>query len=222
LTKPRNSPHRAFALKLEAEPGVDAIKAVRALLKVALRRFELRCIDVRECERALVCPSPRSHPIRETSMSKFSERIRSQKTGMFRVADFAGGRETTLTVDHLEESVAMFQKEIDLLHFRETKQTLQLNVTNSEFLLNALGDDPATWPGQKIVLYLGTYTYGDDTGHTIKIKLREAPKPEAPASKPTSATTGVWGENTATPIKRARTPTTKPTVDPKLDDEIPF
>jgi hypothetical protein len=39
---------RAFSVRLIAEPGVDGIRALRALLKVALRRFGLRAVDARE------------------------------------------------------------------------------------------------------------------------------------------------------------------------------
>jgi hypothetical protein len=39
---------RAFVLTLRAEPGVDGIRAFRALLKIALRRFGLRVVDARE------------------------------------------------------------------------------------------------------------------------------------------------------------------------------
>ena len=35
-------------ITLMAVPGSDAIKAIRALLKIALRRFEMRCISVEE------------------------------------------------------------------------------------------------------------------------------------------------------------------------------
>jgi hypothetical protein len=37
-----------FVVQLRAEPGVDGIRAFRALLKVALRRFGLRAVDARE------------------------------------------------------------------------------------------------------------------------------------------------------------------------------
>ena len=39
---------RVFVVSLVPAPGCDAIRALRALLKIALRRFKLRCIDVRE------------------------------------------------------------------------------------------------------------------------------------------------------------------------------
>jgi hypothetical protein len=39
-----------FALKFRAEPGIDAIKALRTLLKVSLRRFGLRAVDAVEVQ----------------------------------------------------------------------------------------------------------------------------------------------------------------------------
>ena len=42
------APRRVFVLCLVAKPGTDPIRAFRALLKLALRRFGLRCLDVRE------------------------------------------------------------------------------------------------------------------------------------------------------------------------------
>lgn len=43
-----DQPERVFVLSLVAKPGSDPIRAIRWLLKVALRRFQLRCIDVHE------------------------------------------------------------------------------------------------------------------------------------------------------------------------------
>jgi hypothetical protein len=39
-------------VRLYAEPGSDGIKALRGLLKVALRRYGLRATDVREIHEA--------------------------------------------------------------------------------------------------------------------------------------------------------------------------
>ena len=39
---------RIFMLTLVAKPGNDPIRAIRWLLKVALRRFQLRCTNMRE------------------------------------------------------------------------------------------------------------------------------------------------------------------------------
>ena len=37
-----------FVLRLRPEPGADAIRNLRGLLKIALRRFRLRCIGIEE------------------------------------------------------------------------------------------------------------------------------------------------------------------------------
>ncbi len=37
-----------YILKLRARSGADGIRALRALLKVALRRFQLKCLEIRE------------------------------------------------------------------------------------------------------------------------------------------------------------------------------
>jgi hypothetical protein len=37
-----------FIMTLRSEPGVDGIRMLRALLKLAWRRFGLRCIAARE------------------------------------------------------------------------------------------------------------------------------------------------------------------------------
>jgi hypothetical protein len=48
----RDTPQRAhsptYALELRAEPGVNAIHALRAVLKNMLRRYGLRCISAHE------------------------------------------------------------------------------------------------------------------------------------------------------------------------------
>jgi hypothetical protein len=42
------APQRIFVVSLVAMPGADPILALRGLLKIALRRFKLRCISVEE------------------------------------------------------------------------------------------------------------------------------------------------------------------------------
>jgi hypothetical protein len=45
---PRPSERPTYALELRAEPGVDAVRALRAVLKNMLRRYGLRCISAYE------------------------------------------------------------------------------------------------------------------------------------------------------------------------------
>jgi hypothetical protein len=172
-----SSPRRAFVLHLVSEPGVDAIKSFRLLLKFALRRLGLRAIDAREVRSRELHTSPTLS--KETNMSAFSERIRSQSKGTFKVADFEKTKELALTIASLDEAVQMFGKEVDLLNFVETGKQLQLNQTTAEFLLDNFGDDPKTWPGKKLVLYLTTFEYQGETKSGIRLRLlgTTAPKP---------------------------------------------
>jgi hypothetical protein len=185
-----------------ALPGVDGLRSFRMLLEVALRRFGLRAIDVRQC-----APDARedkrafAQPRRQT-MSAFSDRVRSQKKGMFKVADLDGGKELTLTISHLDEQVELFGKEVDLLNFVETGRQLQLNQTTSEFLLDTFGDNPGTYAGNKVVLHLGEYEFNREKKLGIRLKMPGQASP---------ATNGPPPQARALPPRRQ-----------DLDDEIPF
>ena len=37
-----------YAIRLQARPGTDSIRALRAALKILWRRYQLRCLDARE------------------------------------------------------------------------------------------------------------------------------------------------------------------------------
>ena len=47
-----------FVIRLEARPGTDPIRALRAILKIAGRKFSLRCVDAYEI------PQPQPQPER--------------------------------------------------------------------------------------------------------------------------------------------------------------
>jgi hypothetical protein len=44
----RHSDSPTYVIRLRALPGADGIRAIRWLLKLALRRFGLKCIAVRQ------------------------------------------------------------------------------------------------------------------------------------------------------------------------------
>jgi len=140
-------------------------------------------------------------------MSAFSDRVRSNKTGFFRVADFEGG-ERTLTIKHLDEELEVFGETKDVLNFVETGQQLQLNQTTSEWLINQLGDDPAKYSGKHVTLYLAEYEYNKEKKLGIRLKL--------PGT--------VSGEVLPPEQTRARSPNPKGNGDHRSDpdDAIPF
>jgi hypothetical protein len=116
-------------------------------------------------------------------MSAFSERIRDQKQGFYKVADLEGGKELTHTISHLDEAVKMFGKIMDILNFSDTARQLQLNLTTAEFLLDTFGDDPKTWAGKAVTLSLGEYEYKGEKKSGIRLKRADATAAEASAAK---------------------------------------
>lgn len=135
-------------------------------------------------------------------MSAFSDRIRSQRKGFFRVSDFEGG-EKTLTVSHLDEGLMVFGEAKDVLNFQETGQQLQLNQTTAEWLIDNLGDDPEAWPGKKVTLFLAEYEYNKEKKRGIRLRL------------PGMQTAVIADEQQQRGDGQAR-------VHPAMDDEIPF
>jgi hypothetical protein len=133
-------------------------------------------------------------------MSAFSDRVRDQKKGLYKATDL-GGKELTHIISHLLEECEMFGKKVDILNFSDTDRQLQLNQTNSEFLLDAFGDDPQTWGGKAVTLYCYEYDIKGEKKPGIRLKKADAAAAEASATK-------------------ARARLTSGKAD--LDDEIPF
>jgi len=48
LSRPSAKSRPIFILEFRAQPGIDAIRAVKALLKFSLRRFGLKAVSVSE------------------------------------------------------------------------------------------------------------------------------------------------------------------------------
>jgi hypothetical protein len=116
-------------------------------------------------------------------MSAFSERIRDQKQGFYKVADFEGGKELTHTISHLDEAVEMFKKTVDILNFSDTARQLQLNQTNAEFLLDTFGDEPKAWQGKAVTLYVYEYNIKGEKTPGIRLKQADATAAEASSKR---------------------------------------
>ena len=97
----------------------------------------------------------------------------------------------------------MFGKTVDILNFSDTARQLQLNQTNAEFLLDAFGDDPQTWGGKPVTLYLAEYDFKKGE-KKLGIRLKQADTAAAEASATRA---------------RARLADGKAAA---MDDEIPF
>jgi hypothetical protein len=48
--EPRRPRRKAsvFVVRLRGRPGADSVRELRAILKVLLRRYQLKCVDARE------------------------------------------------------------------------------------------------------------------------------------------------------------------------------
>jgi hypothetical protein len=148
-------------------------------------------------------------------MSKYSDKIASQKTGMYRVADLQGPiTEVTHTIDYLEEDQIGFDgKTIDILHFRDTQKTLSLNITNAETLIALFGDEPSKWSGHRVTLYVGFYGRNLDKPG-IRLKA-----PDAPAGTKTAGAS-VNGPQPITENESGAIALPSRSAD--LDDEVPL
>jgi hypothetical protein len=92
----------------------------------------------------------------------------------------------------------MFEREVDVLYFRDTKRQFIVNVTNADILMDSFGEEPGNWAGKSVTLFLEEY--GNAGKHSIRVRAAQA----------TDA--------------KAITVPTRPTTSPRrdMDDEIPF
>jgi hypothetical protein len=119
-------------------------------------------------------------------MSNYREKINRQKDGgLYKVSDLQNGngetREVTHEIAFLAQDVEKFDREIDILHFADTRKQLQVNVTNADLLMDMFGDEPANWPGNLVTLYLVAYDKKDPSRLGIRVKKPGANTPRSPA-----------------------------------------
>ena len=102
------------------------------------------------------------------NMSAYSDKIAKQKQqGFFRVADVEAG-EVTHTISYLLEDMTDFDEKKDVLVFADTGRQLPLNVTNAETLVSLFGDEPNSWAGKRVTMYLSQY--GKDRKPCLRLK----------------------------------------------------
>jgi hypothetical protein len=53
-------PGPIYVIRLQARPGTDSIRTLRAALKALWRRYQLRCLDAREVKDQDTSPPPAS------------------------------------------------------------------------------------------------------------------------------------------------------------------
>jgi len=79
MTSPADQP-RVYMLTLIGRPGDDPIHGIRALLKLALRRYGLRCVNAREIAPPLQPDRTQAHEIDDRTIAS-SGRERQANSG---------------------------------------------------------------------------------------------------------------------------------------------
>jgi hypothetical protein len=129
-----------FVLRVCAEPGVDAIRSLRAWLKRGLREFGLRCIAIYEAKEG-----------GEVNMTSISAKY--PKTGLFAAKDLEAGN-LVLQIHYVAWDELIGSKSRDVVYFTNDDRRLVLNYTNAHRIAKLYGDDGDKWQGHWIELYL--------------------------------------------------------------------
>jgi hypothetical protein len=196
-----------YVVHLQARDD-DDIRALRWLLKRALREFQMRCTSIQEFHSTHAARSSGSqHPAAdEGHMATKADRFPRK---YFRAAELKD-RPLTLEIEREEWTELTDPKTgktspKSLLSFVGTRTKLVLNGTNWDKLVELCGSsDSKEWPGHRIELYATTTPMGGDIVPCVRIRTPSAP--ELPLSRQPKP-------------KLAKRPAAPP--EPGLDDEIP-
>ena len=182
-----------YLLTVRAEPGVDAVRSLRTLLKAMLRTYGLRCMEIQEVKQQ-----------RRTNMD-----MRKFGTGFIKPEDVRENPIRARIVIVLEELDKYGQPVIEL----DTGAQFSLNRTNNDILLRAWGYDSKNWPDQEIEFFHGTYRDRETDAEKETVKVR-------PISPAKSATSNNSGTENKPPLPAPMSRPAPLAMD--LDDEVPF
>jgi hypothetical protein len=139
-----------FCVHVQAEPGVDAIRNLRAWLKRGLREFGLRCVSIKEVKQ------------KETNMVD----VRKYTTGFIRPEDLHdGSRQERIINVYISE-----KHDVPVLEFESGDQLLAW-ASIGRVLARGYGFETDNWRGHVVELSLGHYTNKDgEEKETIVLK----------------------------------------------------
>jgi hypothetical protein len=160
-----------YVLMVRAKPGVNDVRALRAWLKIGLRKYGMRCLEVTTKGKEKVMDA---------------RKYASKYVKPDQVRD--GPIETRVVNVFEDERYGRLMLEL------ETGSQFALNAGNTSALMKAWGHDTNGWVGQELVLELGTFKdYSADRDNpeekeTVRVraisKTAEVQNGSAPASKP--------------------------------------
>jgi hypothetical protein len=125
----------SYLLTIRPEPGVDSIRALRAWLKIGLRTFGLKCVEITPREQEKVMVDARNYASKYVKPDQVRD-----------------GPLTTRIINVYED-----ERYGRLMLELETGSQFALNDGNTNTLIKTWGHDTDSWIGQELVLELGTY-----------------------------------------------------------------
>jgi hypothetical protein len=124
-----------FALRVRAEPGVDAIRSLRAWLKRGLRDYGLRCVLIEEVKQEN----------NTMDMRKFN-------SGFIKADDVRDGPFQACIIN-----VTISEKYNRPVLELDNGEQFTVNATNNRVLIRAYGPNDEDWRGHTIEFSLGYY-----------------------------------------------------------------
>jgi hypothetical protein len=155
-------------MTVRAEPGVDDIRALRAWLKMGLRTFGLKCVEI----------TPKQEKAAMVDARKYASKFVKPDN----VRD--GPIQTRIVNVYEEERYGRLMLEL------ENGSQFTLNDGNTNTLIKAWGHDTDGWIGQELALELGTRMDWNSKPEpkeveTVKVRaISQTGNGSAPASKP--------------------------------------
>jgi hypothetical protein len=179
-TRERSATTFVVTLK-PAVAGIDGIRALRATLKFALRRFGLCAVDIRE---HAITGASRRHPAQVTGATQARQQemiimdmSKYLGSAFLKVGDVKAGLIRSVVADITEGKYGKPDVTFD------DGTRLSLNVTNTRILARAYGTDDADWIGKEIELYLGKIDYQGEPQESILVKPISPPIEKKPPPK---------------------------------------
>jgi hypothetical protein len=189
----------SFVVTFTAAPGSDGIRALRGVLKLALRRFGLRAISICEhtapkISRSRTAQAARTaHARRQETTIMGLDMRKYSGTAFIKPGDVKAGPLRVVIVDVTEGKYGRPDLEFD----DGTK--LSLNATNNRTLVTAYGSNSDDFINKEIELSLGEVEYNGEMQETVIVKPISPPvEKKPPPPKPKNSSGG------------------------DMDDEVPF
>jgi hypothetical protein len=177
-----------YVLELRAAPGTNAMRALRSLLRTALRRHGLKCVAAHEKLNhfAVVVGADDGKNAKRAVEMKAMDVSNYLGHAFLKVDDVKVNGPIRVVIENVDEG--RYDKP-DATFDDGTR--LSLNVRNTRILARAYGKDTDDWIGKEIELGVGEIEYQGKMQETILVKPISPPieKKAAPIETPTEKKT---------------------------------